>query len=193
MKLTLRHLLIFLLLAAISVGFGLGFDTVATAMEKHAYPCPEEFQADIAANAAEFGIPEAILWGFIHTQSDFSSNKVGADGSIGLSQLTPEEFEMIRTSILKEDAQSADMLYAPKTSLRYGAAYLSFLYHRYGVWETAFAAYEAGTETVDAWLLDSSLTDENGNLVTVPDADVAAIAEKTTSACEYYQRLYYSS
>ena len=193
MKINLRRILIVFLLAVISIGFGIGFDAVATAIEKHNYSLDENFESEIRANAEEFGIPEAILWGFVRTQSNFSSNKVSEDGSIGLTQLTPEEFEMIRTTVLKEEAQSAEMLYAPKTNLRYGAAYLSFLYHRYGVWETTFAAYEAGTETVDEWLLDPTLTDENGILVAIPDPDVEAFAKKAADACDNYKRLYFAS
>ena len=193
MRLNFRHFLIFLLIVLASVGFGIGFDAVATAIEKHTYPIDESLSADVSANAAEFGIPEAVLWGFVHTQSRFSSTKVSADGSIGLTQLTPEEFSMILEDVLKEEAQSADMLYAPKTNLRCGAAYLSYLYHRYGKWETAFAAYEIGTDTVDAWLLDPTLTDEHGTLARIPDESLAEHAKKAVSACEYYQRLYYES
>ena len=189
----LRRLLILLSLIALSVGFGIGFDAIATAVEKRSYPMEDTFAADIKANAEEFGIPEAILWGFVRTQSDFSSNKVSPDGSIGLTQLTPEEFAMILERILKEEPQSADLLYAPKTNLRCGAAYLSFLYHRYGVWETAFAAYEVGTDTVDAWLSDPDLVDAHGTLAKIPDAELAAQAEKTLTACDLYQRLYFES
>jgi len=188
-----KRLLIFLLLVALSVGFGIGFDAVATAIEKHTYPINDDFREDISAFAAEFGVPEAILWGFIHTQSGFSSNKVSQDGSIGLSQLTPEEFQMIQERILKEGEQSADMLYSPKVSLRCGAAYLSFLYHRYGVWKTVFAAYEVGTETVDGWLADPTLTDENGTLATIPDASLASIVQKALDACDAYSHLYFKS
>ncbi len=191
--LNFRRVLIFLLLIALSVGFGIGFDAVATAIERHTYPINESFKEDIAANAEEFGIPEPILWGFVHTQSGFSSNKVSEDESIGLTQLTPAEFEMIQTELLKEPAQNADMLYAPTANLRCGAAYLSFLYHRYGVWETAFAAYEAGVETVDAWLLDPTLVGEHGTLETIPDEAIAAFARDAQNACDYYQRLYFES
>ena len=193
MRLNFRHFLIFFLILLCSVGFGIGFDTVATAVEKHAYPIDEGISADVAANAAEFGIPESVLWGFVHTQSGFSSNKVSEDGSIGLTQLTAEEFSMILSEILKEDPQSADMLYAPKTNLRCGAAYLSYLYHRYGKWETAFAAYEVGTDTVDAWMLDPILVDALGTLRKIPDETLSEHAKKTVTACDLYQRLYFET
>ena len=188
-----KRLLILLLLIVLSIGVGIGFDAVATAIEMHAYPINDDFREDISANADEFGIPEPILWGFIHTQSAFSSNKVSNDGSIGLSQLTPEEFQMIQTQLLKEGEQSSDMLYSPKVNLRCGAAYLSFLYHRYGAWLTAFAAYEVGTDTVDTWLSDPDLVDEHGMLKAIPEASVAELASKALDACDTYSRLYFES
>ena len=74
MKLNLRRIVIFLLLIALSVGVGIGVDAIATAVEKHNYPMEESLKEDIRTNAQEFGIPEHILWGFVKTQSDFSSN-----------------------------------------------------------------------------------------------------------------------
>ena len=193
MKLNLRRIVIFLLLIALSVGVGIGVDAIATAVEKHNYPLEESLKEDIRTNAQEFGIPEHILWGFVKTQSDFSSNKLSADGSIGLMQLTPDEYTHVTQTILKEEASDPALLYAPLPNLRVGSAYLSYLFQRYGVWETAFAAYEVGTEAVDAWLLDGELLGENKTLATIPDAHAAAFTKKVQRAADNYKRLYFES
>ena len=193
MKLNFRRVGIFLLIVALSIGFGFGFDAIATAVEKHQYPIAPSLEQDVRANAEEFGIPEHILWGFIKVQSDFSSNRVAEDGSIGLMQLTPEEYSMINETILKESAKDAALLYAPLPNLRSGTAYLSYLFHRYGVWETAFAAYEVGTKTVDAWLLDESLLGDTQILTTIPDERAATFAKNVTRAADYYKRLYFEN
>ena len=193
MKLNLGRISIFLLLIALSIGFGFAFDAIATAVEKSNYPMEDSIATDVHNTAKEFGIPENILWGFIKTQSDFSSNKVSSDGSIGLTQLTPDQYLMISKEILKEPSQETELLYAPVPNLRCGAAYLSYLFHRYGVWEVAIAAYEAGTETVDAWLLDDALIGEDGNLITIPDENAAKTAKDTLHAADYYKRLYFAS
>lgn len=193
MKFNLRRVIILLLLIALSVGVGISFDAVATAVEKHNYPMDPTLADDLRSNAQEFGIPEHILWAFVKVQSDFSSNKVSKDGSIGLTQLTPEEYSMITESILKEDAKDAALLYAPLPNLRCGTAYLSYLFHRYGVWETAFAAYEVGTDTVDAWLLDEALLGERGTLATIPDAHADDFAKEVSRAADNYKRLYFES
>ena len=193
MRLNFRRIGIFLLILALSVGFGFGFDAVATAIEKKQSPMPASLTEDVQKNAKEFGIPEHILWGFIKAQSDFSSNKVDSDGSIGLMQLTAEEYTMIAETVLKEPVGDAALLYAPQPNLRFGSAYLSYLFHRYGIWETAFAAYEVGTDTVDGWLLDKSLLGTDQNLATIPDARAKALAKDALRAAENYKRLYFEN
>ncbi len=193
MKLNLGRICIFCLLIVLSVAFGLGFDAIATAVEKSNYPMDDSIASDMHNVAEEFGIPEHILWGFIKAQSDFSSNKVGNDGSIGLTQLTPDEFLKISEDILQEPTQESALLYAPVPNLRCGTAYLSFLFHKYGIWEVAIAAYEVGTETVDAWLLDEALIGEDGNLTSIPDTQAAKLAKDTLQAADHYKRLYFAS
>ena len=192
MKLNARRMVAFLLLIVLSVGFGIAFDAVATAIERHRYPKESAIDSILQDNSAEFGLPEPVLWAVIRTESGFVSNAVGEDGSIGLMQLTPTQFDLICVSILNEDAKDSGMLYDPKTNLRCGAALLSFLYQRYGVWETVYAAWHAGTDTVDAWLADPLLVTPQGTLL-IPDPDTATYAETVAKAVKMYSQLYYEA
>ena len=87
---------------------------------------------------------------------------------------------------------SAGMLYDPATNLRAGTAWLSELYGRYGVWETVYAAYYAGTDTVDMWLKNPDLVSEQGRLQNVPDKAAEEYIEETAKSAELYQKLYYN-
>ncbi len=191
MKLNLRHLLIFLGILALSIGFGFAFDGIADAIERKSYPRPSEFEAIITENAEKYGVPEAVLWAMARTESDFASNLKRDDGRIGLMQLSPRQFQMIQTEILGEDAADVGMLYDPATNLRCGAAYLSHLYQRYGVWETVFAAWTAGTDQTDAWLNDGRYSDDKATLHDIPDQKVADFVKRATDALEMYTKLYY--
>ncbi len=191
MKLNLRHLCILLAILLASIGFGLGFDAIATAIERNTHPRPAEFAAMITENAEAFGVPEAVLWATVKVESDFASNSRGEDGGIGLFHLTPEELAHIQETILEEPAQDPGMLYDPATNLRSGAAYLSALYRRYGVWETVFAAWEAGCDTVDTWLRDTAYSTDGATLTSIPDASVEAFVGRVTDAQNLYTKLYY--
>lgn len=191
MKWNIRHWAILLALLIAAFGFGAAFDAVATAVDKHNYPLNETYADSIRANAQTFGIPEPVLWAMVRTQSNFASNAVGEDGRIGLMQLSPDEFAMIQNDILCEDVQNVGMLYDPETNLRCGAAYLSELFRRYGVWETVYAAYAVGTETVDTWLQNPEYVNEQGTFHRIPDASTASFVKAVTEARKQYTKLYF--
>lgn len=191
MKLNARSLAIIAAILALSIGFGFAFDGIATAIEKNQYPLSPRYANDIREVAAKYGIPEVILWATVRTESGFASNLEGKDGGIGLMQLTPAEFAMIQTEILGEAPEDAGRLYDPQKNLTCGAAYLSYLYERYGVWETVFAAFDAGTEAVDAWLSNPEYASEFGTLASIPNAKTARYVRDMEKARELYIKLYF--
>ena len=191
MRLNLKHLLILLAILAASIGFGFAFDGIMTAWEKHTHPRPEEFREAIAQNAQEYAIPEAILWAGACVESNFASNAKATDGSIGLLQIHPDRFAWIREEILELPSVEDGMLYDPETNLQSGAAYLSHLYRRYGVWDTVFAAWATDEDTVDAWLRDPAYTNDGGTLSQIPDAEARDFVERMKDAVTLYTKLYY--
>ena len=191
MKINIRHVSILLAILLLSVAFGFAFDAVMTAIERNEHPIVDAYAEQIRATAEEFALPEAILWAVVRTESNFASNAVGEDGSIGLMQLTPQEFTMIQTDILKEAPEDAGRLYDPEKNLQCGAAYLSYLYERYGVWETVFAAFDAGIASVDAWLANPEYVTELGTLKKIPDAKTARFVRDVEKAHQLYTKLYF--
>ena len=192
MKITYQRVIAFFLLIALSVGFGFAFDGIATALEKRQYPKVASLEAAITETAREFGLPETVLWAAIQTESNFVSSAVSDHGEVGLMQLTPELFTHICTQVLGEEQMDHGMLYDPVTNLRCGAAWISHLYQRYGVWETVFAAYHAGTDQVDAWLSDPTLVTPQGTLQ-IPDAATKNQVDRMVKAVKKYSQLYYQA
>lgn len=191
MKFNARSLAIIAAILVVSIGFGFAFDAAATAIEKKNYPLSPRYADDISIVALEYGIPEVILWATVRTQSGFSSNLEGKDGGIGLMQLTPDEFAMIQTDILGIPQEDAGRLYDPVKNLQCGAAYLSYLYERYGVWETVFAAFDAGTSAVDAWLANPEYVSNLGTLKNIPNTETARFVRDVEKAREIYIKLYF--
>ena len=191
MKFNLRHVLAFLLLIAASVGFGFGFDAVATAIEKSNHPRPEALTTSVKQNAQEFGLPETVVWATIQNGSDFASNAVSEDGRIGLMQISPEQFAFICTELWETEEKDTGLLYDPDTNLRAGCAWLSYLYNRYGIWDHVFAAYREGTQTVDAWLRDPEKLSEQGVLINIPNQNTANYVKEAVEAMQTYNDLYY--
>lgn len=192
MKFNAKSFGIIAAILVLSIGFGFAFDGVATAIEKNQYPLSPRYAEDIQAVAAEYGIPEVVIWATVRTESGFVAGLEGEDGSIGLMQLTPDEFVMIQTDILGKEPEDAGLLYDPQKNLECGTAYLSYLYERYGVWETVFAAFDAGTSAVDAWLANPEYVTELGTLKSIPDKNTARFVRNVENARELYTRLYFN-
>ncbi|MBR4960060.1 MAG: lytic transglycosylase domain-containing protein [Clostridia bacterium] len=152
---------------------------------------PRDFSEYVSRYAAEYGVPEYILYAVIKTESDFESNKLSENGEIGLMQLSPETFEWL-TTMTKED-KDPGILYDPETNIRYGAYMMSYLYTEYSRWNTVFAIMDAGQDTVEQWMADRKLVDELGNLIVFPDEKTETYVNQVNGTMEIYRNLYYTN
>ena len=193
MKLTVQRLLIFLLLIPLSIGFGFGYDAAATAVEKKMHPMPSRYAPMIEELAAEFGVPQAIVYAVVQNESNFVGDAVSEDGAIGLMQITPRRMAEVYTSVFHQPIPDEGILYDPKTNLRIGIAWLSQLYRIYGVWDTVYAAWHAETNVVDAWLMDAHVINEQGRLENIPEKSTAKFVSHTKKSEKMYTKLYFSA
>lgn len=176
---------IILLLAAILIGIAVDF--LLTLVEKKIYP--REYAEYVTAAADEFGVPESVIYAVIKTESNFDKNAISTANAHGLMQLTEETYFWIGEDMLGEYPSAFD-IYKPEINIRYGTYYLSFLYRRYGSWDTAFAAYNAGPGNVNEWLSDSSVSDGDGNLINIPYRETRNYVKKVNDTIKKYDRLY---
>ena len=100
----------------------------------------------------------------------------------------PTTFEYLCS--LEGENYEPGMLYDPETNIRFGTYYLSILYERFGVWETAFAAYNAGPSRVDGWITEGK-ADDMGRLTEIPIEETNTYVERVNRALKMYENLYY--
>ena len=188
-KKTPKYGRIVLVILVISIAFGFLFDFICTQIEYRMYP--KEYSKIVSNYAELYGIPEDILYAVIKTESGFDSSAVSSAGAVGLMQLMPETFLWLTNDMTGEHLAEG-MIYDPETNIRYGAYYLSMLYERYGVWETAFAAYNAGPGDVDSWLEDENYSSDGKTLSEIPYKETRSYVKKINKASEKYLKLYYN-
>ena len=94
--------------------------------------------AQIAGEIAEANdIPPALFVALIEAESGFDPDAVSVTGAIGLTQLMPATAEEL--GVDPED---------PVQNMTGGARYLAAQYKRFGAWDLALAAYNAGPSRV---------------------------------------------
>lgn len=171
----------------VAVLLGLLLDLVWTGFEKLVYP--KKYSDYVDTYAEQYNIPPHVVYAVIKTESDFDSAAVSKKGAVGLMQFMPSTFSWITDEMLFEHLADG-MRYDPETSVRYGAWLLSHLYKRYGNWQVALAAYNAGIGNVDKWLDDPQYADGAGGLKSIPFKETRNYVKKVTKAMATYDRLY---
>ncbi len=115
---------------------------------------PLKFESEIRSAATEFGLEDALLFGLVRTESGFRSDAVSAVGALGLAQLMLPTARQVAQKLGARRVSRSRLLADPAFNVRLGAAYLRELLDRYqGRLPLALAAYNAGPNAVDAWML----------------------------------------
>ena len=181
---------VFLIILAISIAFGFVFDFVCDRVEQNKYPKTETYREAVILAAQEFGVPENLIWAVIKVESNFDSSAESELGEVGLMQISAETFDEITNKKLM-DGFDPGMRYDPDTNIRYGAYYLSYLFAKYGNWNTAIAAYDAGVEQVDNWLSDPQYgSSQTGILNQIPQKETRNYQKRVNGALEKYDKIY---
>lgn len=92
------------------------------------------------AAARRHGIPEDLFLRLVTQESGWNPQALSSAGAIGLAQLMPGTAERLGV-----DPQNTHQ------NLDGGARYLAQQYRRFGTWQLALAAYNAGPEAVEQY------------------------------------------
>lgn len=157
------------------------------AIKKSFYP--REYEDIVSQYSSEYSVPEPLIYAVIKCESDFRQNAVSSAGATGLMQLMPDTFDWI--SNLCGDGEPIGEITDPNANIKYGTYYLSYLYNRFGNWETAVAAYNAGHGRVTNWLKDSRYSDDGVTLKEIPIKETEKYVKKVTDSEKQYKKLYY--
>ena len=90
------------------------------------------------AAARKHGVPEDLFLRLVQQESGWNPVAVSSKGATGLAQLMPETAELLGVDIS-----------SPESNLDGGARYLRMMYDKFGTWELALAAYNAGPGAVE--------------------------------------------
>lgn len=147
----------------------------------------KDFVPYVEQSAAEFGVPEELVYAVILRESGFRPDAVSSAGAKGLMQMRDVSFEEMRGRM---GLTGEGDIFDPEQNIRCGTYCLSYLYRYFGNWETALAAYNAGIGNVQDWLRDSRYSADGKTLTDVPFPQTAAYIRNVTRAQRAYAALY---
>jgi soluble lytic murein transglycosylase len=111
---------------------------------------PKPYLDDVLNAATEFDVDPYLIWAIMKVESNFRSQSVSQAGAVGLLQIMPDTAKEISRTL--KESISNDDLKDPKTNIRFGSYYISFLQGIYKEnLDKVLAAYNAGMGTVSSW------------------------------------------
>ena len=180
----MKKSIIFVAIIIISLCVGFGWTFMENSITEMTHPM--KYSEHVEKYSDIYGVPEEIIYSVIKCESSFESDAKSKDGAIGLMQIMPTTFEDLCRRMGEQYNES--LLYDPAVNIKYGTFYLSYLYSKYGVWETVFAAYNAGYGRVDKWL-DNPEISTDGRLENIPFEETKNYVERVCDARNAYEKL----
>lgn len=158
--------------------------TVSSLAMKLLYPIRyEEF---VEKYSAEYDVDPNLIYAIIRTESSFDPDAVSSANAEGLTQITPETFEWLRTKLGEEDGKLS--LFDPETSIKYGTFFISYLLDEFGETDTALAAYHAGRGKINEWLGNPEISPDGKTLADIPIPETAHYVKKVNKAYSVYSK-----
>lgn len=180
----LKRSIVVLLLLVISICMGYIADGLVKKKEREEYPL--KYTEYVEKYAEMYGVECEVIYAVIKTESDFDPSAVSQKGAMGLMQLIPDTFKWVceKEHIEYDETKITD----PEMNIRCGTYYLYYCKNEFEIWETAYAAYNAGVRQVKIWLDDENVS-KNGHLINIPYKETEKYVEKVSEAKEKYTEI----
>lgn len=160
--------------------------TVSSLAMKLLYPI--KYEDFVEKYSAEYEVDPDLIYAIIRTESSFRPDAVSSANAEGLTQITPETFEWLKTKLGEEGEDLS--LFDPETSIKYGAFFISYLLKEFGNTDAALAAYHAGRGRINEWLGNPEISPDGKTLSDIPIPETAHYVKKVNKAFNVYNKMY---
>ncbi len=171
-----------IIIASVIIGFS--FSKMEDYITEKLHPI--KYTEYVEKYSKEYGVPREVILAVIKCESSFTADAVSYRGAVGLMQIMPSTYEWLCTKT--GDEPNTSLLYDPDINIKYGTYYLSYLYSKFGIWETAYAAYNAGDNRVKGWLSDERYG-QDGRLIDIPIEETKNYVKKVSDNAKTYSEL----
>ena len=151
---------------------------------------PVKYEETILKYSAEYNLDPFLILAVIKVESAFNETAVSNKDARGLMQIMPTTAQWISKKLGQEEFNEAD-LFEPEKNIMLGTWYINYLIEKFnGNTELAIMAYNAGPTSVQNWLKEGTIYEENIVVSSIPYDETANYAKKIKDAYEMYKKIY---
>ncbi|MBZ5629813.1 MAG: lytic transglycosylase domain-containing protein, partial [Acidobacteriia bacterium] len=151
---------------------------------------PRPWWTDLKKYSSSNGLDPFLVASLIRQESEFNPEAISHANAFGLMQVLPSTGKTLARSMKVRGFSSAQLL-APNFNLQLGTRYFRELVdHFNGHVEYALAAYNAGSDRVEAWLANGKYRDPQEFVESIPFTETREYVQSVMRNATVYKRLY---
>lgn len=150
---------------------------------------PKPYWVDLKRFSNENSLDPYMVASLIRQESEFNPNAVSNKNAVGLMQLLPK----VGKGVAKQEKlkhYDSSQLFIPATNLQLGTRYFRSMVDKFGGFEYALAAYNAGSDRVEDWLGDGKYRDIDEFVESIPFTETREYVQAIMRNANVYRKLY---
>jgi soluble lytic murein transglycosylase len=152
------------------------------------FPKPS-YWGDLKRFSARNGLDPFLVASLIRQESEFNPGAVSRANAVGLMQLLPKTGK----KVAKEEKLrhfNASQLFSPGVNMQLGTRYFRSMVDKFGSFEYALAAYNAGSDRVEDWLSAGKYRDPQEFVESIPFTETREYVQAILRNANVYRQLY---
>jgi soluble lytic murein transglycosylase len=150
---------------------------------------PKAYWSDLKKFSSENGLDPYLVAALIRQESEFNPSAVSPANAVGLMQLLPKVGKSVaRQQRLKRF--SATQLFTPSVNVQLGTRYFRGMVDKFGGFEYALAAYNAGADRVQDWQGQGKFRDAAEFVESIPFTETREYVQAILRNANVYRQLY---
>ena len=150
---------------------------------------PKAYWGDLKRFSAQNELDPYLVASLIRQESEFNPNAISHANAVGLMQLLPGTGKKVAKDV-KLHHFNASQLYTPAVNLQLGTRYFKTMVDKFGSFEYALAAYNAGSDRVEDWLSQGKYRDPQEFVESIPFTETREYVQAILRNANVYKQLY---
>ncbi|HSY66909.1 MAG TPA: transglycosylase SLT domain-containing protein [Terriglobales bacterium] len=150
---------------------------------------PKPYWIDLKRFSSSNALDPYLVAALIRQESEFNPSAVSRANAVGLMQLLPK----VGKSVAKQEKLkhfSSTQLFTPGINLQLGTRYFRGMVDKFGAFEYALAAYNAGADRVQDWLGQGKYRDPQEFVESIPFTETREYVQAILRNANVYRQLY---
>jgi soluble lytic murein transglycosylase len=150
---------------------------------------PKPYWTDLKRFSSQNSLDPYLVASLIRQESEFNPGAVSNKNAAGLMQLLPSTGKKVAKQV-KLRRFNAGQLFTPTVNLQLGTRYFRSMVDKFGSFEYALAAYNAGTDRVQDWLSQGKYRDPQEFVESIPFTETREYVQAILRNSNVYRQLY---